>query len=502
MTGSLTVGSIVGVDWTGISSIPAGFADGIDNTGGSDIWTINGSNISYTSGNVGIGTSSPAGKLDVSGDICLGGVCRTTWPAGSGSGAFTDTGSVAYYSGGNVGIGTATPQSLTGVDSKILHMVHTAAPSGSSAAGLRLEISGLVEGGIVSSYNAGVADGGLFVGTLSNHQLTLGTNSGEHLTITRAGNVGIGTQGALQPLHVQGNAYVYDKLGIGVEAPTNDLQISGSNALFSAETGDFRTFISKKLETDIASLIFENNFSSRAQLGLVNDDDFHIQVSADGATFKDAIFIDSTNAHIGVGTVTNTDYYLFTVERQGNAFQAVSYENGIALGAVKDVNDSAVVINKIDTGTGNSLAIIHKGSDPALVIRNSTSDLMVVESGGNVGIGTATPMGTLDVNGSIYQRGSVLHADYVFEPDYQLESIEEHAEFMWNSKHLKSIPKAEVDMSGREIVEVGSHRRGIVEELEKAHIYIEQLNKQINDQQIKMQLLEDRLLKMENADKS
>lgn len=114
----------------------------------------------------------------------------------------------------------------------------------------------------------------------------------------------------------------------------------------------------------------------------------------------------------------------------------------------------------------------------------------LISSDGNVGIGTTSPAGKLDVNGSIYQRGTVLHADYVFEPDYELESIEEHSEYMWNEKHLPGIPKAEVDDNGREIIEVGAHRRGIVEELEKAHIYIEQLQKQ-------NQLLEARLAKLE-----
>ncbi|UCG58671.1 MAG: hypothetical protein JSU70_03990 [Phycisphaerales bacterium] len=98
---------------------------------------------------------------------------------------------------------------------------------------------------------------------------------------------------------------------------------------------------------------------------------------------------------------------------------------------------------------------------------------------GSVGIDTADPQGMLDVNGSIYQRGSQLHADYVFEPGYELESIEEHSEFMWTNKHLKAIPKAATDESGRQKIEVGAHRKGIVEELEKAHIYIEQLHERI-----------------------
>jgi len=41
------------------------------------------------------------------------------------------------------------------------------------------------------------------------------------------------------------------------------------------------------------------------------------------------------------------------------------------------------------------------------------------------------------------------------------------------------MPKATVDENGNEIVEVGSHRKGIVEELEKAHIYIAQLEERI-----------------------
>ena len=117
---------------------------------------------------------------------------------------------------------------------------------------------------------------------------------------------------------------------------------------------------------------------------------------------------------------------------------------------------------------------------PALNIRNT----------GEVGIGTITPQGKLDVNGSIYQRGSQLHADYVFEPGYELESIEEHSEYMWQHKHLRAIPKTKVDGNGQEIVDVGAHRKGIVEELEKAHIYIEQLHERIK-------ALEEKLVKLE-----
>ncbi|MHC4150022.1 MAG: hypothetical protein ACYSR5_11115 [Planctomycetota bacterium] len=49
----------------------------------------------------------------------------------------------------------------------------------------------------------------------------------------------------------------------------------------------------------------------------------------------------------------------------------------------------------------------------------------------------------------------------------------------------------------QEIIEVGGHRRGIVEELEKAHIYIEQLHKRIGELQEQNGRMEGRLAKLE-----
>jgi hypothetical protein len=124
------------------------------------------------------------------------------------------------------------------------------------------------------------------------------------------------------------------------------------------------------------------------------------------------------------------------------------------------------------------------------------ANAVTVLKNGNVGIGTATPQGTLDVNGAIYQRGGVLHADYVFEEDYILESIEEHADYMWQNKHLKAIPKMAVDEKGKQIVEVGAHQKGIVEELEKAHIYIQQLYQEIQLLKEQNQNLEKMIVKI------
>lgn len=485
-----------GVDWTELTGIPAGFADGIDNTGDSGIWSQNGSNIYYNSGNVGLGTSAPAGKLDVIGDICLSGVCRTSWPAGSGSGAFTDTGTAAYYTGGSVGIGTTSPAALGSTDTKVLHLLQPVASQDNAAAGIRLEIGNIVYGGVTSAYNKVSGEGGIFIGSLSDHRLGFVANSMEKMTLTTSGNLGLGTTSPLQPLHVQGNAYISNSLGIGTDTPANNLQVSGSNALFSSNAGHFRLSVSKKAESDIASIIFQDNFSGRAEIGLTYNDHFHIKVSPDGSTFTDAMIIDNSTGNIGIGT-SDTSYKLHVIADNNAAVWAENTSFLPTMHVQQYGPGHALRVINNNTGSGTGLLIGQYGSGPAMVIRNNTSEIVRVDSNGNVGIGTSTPQGKLDVNGPIYQRGGILHADYVFEPDYKLESIEEHSDFMWQNKHLKSIPKAAVDSDGNEIIEVGSHRRGIVEELEKAHIYIGQLNEHIKQQNSRIQLLEKRLSKIE-----
>ena len=138
---------------------------------------------------------------------------------------------------------------------------------------------------------------------------------------------------------------------------------------------------------------------------------------------------------------------------------------------------------------GNVLRLTHDGTDGYISTDTGNMILNPADGSANVGIGTNVPAGKLDVNGTIYQRGGQIHADYVFGDDYRLESIEEHTDYMWQNKHLKAIPKAMVDKNGLEYVEVGAHRKGIVEELEKAHIYIDQLN-------TKIKALEERLEKV------
>ncbi|MEK6406000.1 MAG: hypothetical protein AABN34_03450 [Acidobacteriota bacterium] len=144
-----------------------------------------------------------------------------------------------------------------------------------------------------------------------------------------------------------------------------------------------------------------------------------------------------------------------------------------------------------NTGATRKYFVSHFNDDTLRITHDagSVNDL-VITSSGNVGIGTITPAGKLDVNGSIFQRGAVLFADYVFEPTFSLESIEDHSAFMWNNKHLPAVGARKVDEQGREVVEIGARMRGLLEELEKAHIYISTLNTKATERDEQLAKLE------------
>ena len=148
------------------------------------------------------------------------------------------------------------------------------------------------------------------------------------------------------------------------------------------------------------------------------------------------------------------------------------------------------------------------------------NSFVIMPGSGNIGVGTFNPTEKMEISGGsllmtegdIKLNGGVIIegigkntkiADYVFTDDFELESIEEHAEFMWANKHLPAL-KGTSEIKKEGTINTSERREQIVEELEKAHIYIEQLHDRIKELESKTNLekenqeLRDRIENLEN----
>lgn len=90
--------------------------------------------------------------------------------------------------------------------------------------------------------------------------------------------------------HVGLNGYTADS--------TNGLGLKATNVLLDNEGSHLRALFNKHAAGDDASFGFETNYSARALLGLLGDDNFTLKTSPDGSTFKTAFVADKTTGQI------------------------------------------------------------------------------------------------------------------------------------------------------------------------------------------------------------
>lgn len=91
-------------------------------------------------------------------------------------------------------------------------------------------------------------------------------------------------------------------LGVGTPAdPGNPFSVKANAASFNAlsvaagGSGDFRAVLNKATAANTASLLLQDGFSNRAEIGLKGDDSLRVTLSPDGATFVDAVVFDAAS---------------------------------------------------------------------------------------------------------------------------------------------------------------------------------------------------------------
>lgn len=110
-------------------------------------------------------------------------------------------------------------------------------------------------------------------------------------------------------------------LGVNTSSDTNNrLAVKSDSVLLSHDdqtpgTGDMRLFLNNAGPSQTASLLFQNEFSSRAEFGLLGNDDLTLNVSSNGTTFKRALKVDAqtsfvtTGASMGINRSAPADFW-------------------------------------------------------------------------------------------------------------------------------------------------------------------------------------------------
>ncbi len=202
-----------------------------------------------------------------------------------------------------------------------------------------------------------------------------------------------------------------------------------------------------------------------------------------------SIYVD-TNGDIGLGTAS-PDAGLHVIN---NSMLVESGDSGVAPTGLLDVRGGD--LNVAGDGTaGGTLTVSNAGTAQVVLSDSSNAgpDLKMVLAGGTFRLsfaGTGNAEMELFDNGNMIIPGNLITTggggactvadpcDAVFDPEvYQVPSIEEHAAKMWADKHLPAVGPTGPGIP----VNVSEKMLRMLNELETAHIYIEQLNSRISE---------------------
>ncbi len=156
-----------------------------------------------------------------------------------------------------------------------------------------------------------------------------------------------------------------------------------------------------------------------------------------------------------------------------------------------DLNNSGDDLVVADSGPAR-LALINTASAGNDAWTFDSNDTLRVLAGTDASKFTLDDAGNLTILGNLVTGGGGTSdpepCDAVFDPEvYSVPSIEEHAALMWQNKHLLAVDPTTPDAP----FNVTEKLARVLNELEHAHICIEQLNAELKQQRAQIDELKE-----------
>lgn len=204
-----------------------------------------------------------------------------------------------------------------------------------------------------------------------------------------------------------GPCAAFEQLGINGAASgaTNRLAVNAPAVLLNHDGTDHRLTLNKAAAADTVSVLFQTGFSGRAEFGLTGDDDWHVKLSPDGATWTEALVADTATGMIGVAGIAAPEV---AVHVSGSVRADMDGPNPGFIAYRSDGGKSCAV----GAGTGSAYFMFDAAGDFAIASQSSSSvltgtaggktDRIVVDgTTGFVRIGEGTAAARLDVDGAV-----------------------------------------------------------------------------------------------------